>query len=113
MDKYLEFRIKFEPYHGHAVVSLYEITKTKDMKFARSDLVVLELFKMMGWFGVPKTESQIKAGINKLKIKVLTQYLRNQRMTAHLEKFIYDETEGKYYLRHSATESFIERLRGK
>jgi hypothetical protein len=110
-EKFLEFEIDFNAYLGKVFIRLRETFKKKNETFRTSRIIAESSINLKNLFGFPKSKTSIKTSINKLKNKMLGQYLYNEKRLKHLEEIVYDETEGKYHLRSLKTSLFIERLR--
>jgi DNA-binding HxlR family transcriptional regulator len=110
-EKFLEFEIDFITYNSTVTVKLRETSQKRGEKWKTVRIVAEKRIKLRYVFGIPKSANAIKSEINKLKRKMLSRYLYNEKRLKHLEEIVYDETEGKYYIRNLATSMFIERLK--
>lgn len=111
-EKFLEFEVDFRPYDKKVVLTLKEVCHYRDEKWPRVPKVVtIEEISLINCFGIPKSELTVRAQLNRLKERVMRKYMQNERLIRPLESAVYDETEGRYYLRTHATTQFIERLK--
>lgn len=110
-EKFLEFEVDFNPYQGKVFIKLRETFQRVKETFRTSRIIAEKSINLKNIFGLPRSKTSIKTSINKIKIKMLGQYIYNEKRLRHLEEIVYDETEGKYYMRSLKTSLFIERIK--